>query len=287
MKKNIIAVIVTYNPDIERLELNIKAIINQVDSIIIVDNGSENFECIYSLLKEYRIKTIRNYENKGIAYALNKGANYAFNNNFKWMLTLDQDSIADSNMINEFKSFFEIKKNIIDIAIVGPQIIDLNLSNDLEEKIQFKECSVLITSGSLINIDVCNKLGGFKEELFIDGVDFEFCLNVRKNGYRIYQVTKAKLYHELGKITSNKFIGIKIITTNHSPLRRYYYFRNRIYILKKYLKEDFKWVLRYCLSGVKVFLLIIIFENNKYEKIKYSIKGCIDGINNKFGKLKD
>ena len=39
-----LAIIVTYNPDVERLEENIKAIATQVDKVVIVDNGSDDQE---------------------------------------------------------------------------------------------------------------------------------------------------------------------------------------------------------------------------------------------------
>ena len=44
--KKYLAGIVTFNPDIERLNENISAIINQVDKVVVVDNGSENADDI-------------------------------------------------------------------------------------------------------------------------------------------------------------------------------------------------------------------------------------------------
>ena len=36
--------IVLYNPDVERLHENINGIINQVDALILIDNGSDNIK---------------------------------------------------------------------------------------------------------------------------------------------------------------------------------------------------------------------------------------------------
>ena len=49
----IIASIVLYNPDIELLSLNIKAILPQVSELIIVNNGSKNFGEVIDMTKEY------------------------------------------------------------------------------------------------------------------------------------------------------------------------------------------------------------------------------------------
>lgn len=56
----IAAGIVTYNSDTERLEENIKSIINQVETVIISDNASSNIGELEALADRYHIKLIRN-----------------------------------------------------------------------------------------------------------------------------------------------------------------------------------------------------------------------------------
>jgi len=71
--KNVFAAIVCYNPDIIKLERNVRSIIRQVDHVVIIDNGSNNYD-------EYKAKLhvigsidfCRLTENFGIAFALNK-----------------------------------------------------------------------------------------------------------------------------------------------------------------------------------------------------------------------
>ena len=62
--------IVTYNPDIDILNINIKSIRGQLETVIIVDNGSKNFEEIERLAGEHNIQIISNQKNFGIAAAL-------------------------------------------------------------------------------------------------------------------------------------------------------------------------------------------------------------------------
>ena len=73
MMNNCLAGIVTYNPEIERLEESLNRIDPQVDNVVIIDNGSNNISVIYDLLKKFPDVLIEaNGENKGIACALNQ-----------------------------------------------------------------------------------------------------------------------------------------------------------------------------------------------------------------------
>jgi len=119
----IIAIIITYNPDIIRLQRNIDSIIYQVETVLLIDNGSNNVLDLKKLIHLLNCKIIINSQNLGIASALSQGLEYAKNNNFKYLLTLDQDSISTDGMVKELLKGFNMNKNV---AIVGPEINDLN-----------------------------------------------------------------------------------------------------------------------------------------------------------------
>ena len=55
----IAAGIVTYNPDIKKLEKNIKSIFGQSDSIVICDNGSDNIVQVEKIAFHYKTKIIK------------------------------------------------------------------------------------------------------------------------------------------------------------------------------------------------------------------------------------
>ena len=102
----ILCVVVSYNPDIS-IKKCIKAIYNQVDEIVIVDNGSsKNSDIINLFNNDPKINVIFNDKNLGIACALNKGVKYALKNKYKWILTMDQDSEATTDMINKMLSSY-------------------------------------------------------------------------------------------------------------------------------------------------------------------------------------
>jgi len=288
----ILGSIVTFNPDVKVLLENISAIYKQLDALIIVDNGSKNlleFEKIINK-KFPQIKIVKNIDNYGIAKALNQSLEYANNNQFTWLLTLDQDSRCAPEFIGQMKHNIRDCSGNGKTLVYCPRIVDLNERKDntnlkktsaLIEKVDFA-----ITSGSLVNVDNAINIKGFDNDLFIDYVDFDFCIRGMNAGYDIYRIHDAILYHRLGEIKVYKFMNFEFSVTNHNEIRRMYMYRNKVYLYKKYFKSNFLWVLRNILSSFKVVALIIIFEKNRLKKMKYIFKGIFKGIRNDLGAAK-
>lgn len=274
---NVIAGIVTYNPDIPRLAKNLDAIINQVYKIVIVDNNSDNFDEIKKLVSK-KIEIIDNSENYGIAKALNQIMKYAQVNNIEWVLTLDQDSICPQNMVRE------LAKNISDnIGIVCPTIYDSNKKNVTNESKRKENHFVnkCITSGSLTSVKAWDKIGKFDERMFIDGVDFEFCYRLKDYGYYIYKDDNVKLNHEIGHISVRRFLFWKVIVKNHSPFRKYYIAKNIIYFAKK--RKNLKLKIKSVFQEIKLIGIALLYEDNKVKKIRRIIAGIRDGIKDHVG----
>ena len=265
--------IVLYNPDLDRLKKNICSILYQVDKILLVDNHSENINDVLVLLDELKIniEIIKYEHNFGIAKALNKVLDYAYNNGFKYVLTMDQDSICDEKMVSCLKKYIGMEN----VGIICPFNIDDNDSNVIVDYEKVEEVDWCITSGSLILLEKCYPICRFDEKMFIDLVDYDFAYQVMKNNLRIIRVHSAILHHRLGELVVKRFFGKKLEITNHSPLRKYYYIRNSYYIIGKYSND--KIVKKMLKKRIKsVFIKTIIFENNKLKKIKMMIKGKKD-----------
>ena len=148
----------------------------------------------------------------------------------------------------------------------------------------FSEMKIAITSGSLMNLKVFYKIGPFIEDLFIDYVDFEYCLRLKKNKYQILQVKSAQIYHQLGELKLHKFFFKKIYVTNHSPTRYYYRTRNRLYVVRKYLNVFPSFVIRDFLIFFNELIKIIFYEKNKIKKMKMILFGIRDFMKNNYGK---
>lgn len=268
------AVMVLYNPD-KKVKENIKKLIKEVDKLYLVDNSDNNN--FGKEMLDKKIEYLPNNKNLGIASALNIGAKQAIKDKFKWLLTMDQDSYFKENHLSEMKKLIENEEE--NIAVFSP----VHLT---EYKIDHNPL-VVMTSGNIINLEIYEKINGFDEKLFIDCVDFDYCLKSRTNGYKIKLLESIKLNHNLGNIIVKKVFNKKIILSNHNPIRRYYITRNRLYINKKY-KNIYK---DFCKKELKnTFrenIKIILFEKNKAKKIYYSLKGVIDYLNKRKGAINE
>lgn len=289
------AVIITYNVEND-FKNRINKLKGKVNEIIVVDNGSkaETISMLKELEKEITIIYLE--KNKGIAYALNTGIKYSIEKGYDWILTLDHDSIVTDNMINNMLKCYEgfegeLKEKV---AMLVPVHVEEKehennrvINNEEVSSKSYTEVLTEITSGALTKASIYKSVGLYDEKLFIDLVDHDYCLSLNKKGFKVIQVNSAILIHNLGESVKKSILGLKMIPTNHSPLRRYYMSRNRHYIWNKYKKDFPGWVLTDKRRFITENLKIVLFEDNKIEKFKYIRQGIRDYKNNIFGEFKN
>src|SRR5205823_9651810 len=105
----------------------------------------------------------------------------------------------------------------------------------------YREMRTVITSGSLINLSIYKELGRFRDDLFIDSVDDEYCMRARDRGFAVIEATTFGIAHEIGKPKIVQLLGKPRSISNHSPVRRYYMARNRTSLAAKYFFRDPAW----------------------------------------------
>lgn len=266
----VVAGIVTYHPNRQRLIENIMSLHCQVDHVLIIDNGSEELEFIKDIACT-NVSVVRNGENLGMAKALNILLNFALENKYEWMITMDQDSILLEGIVERYLSYSHLN----DVAAMTCFIQDRNLQEQLDIiNIDFKYVKECITSGCFCNVKILEKIGGFDEALFIDLVDTEFCFNLYSNGYKIIRIPQIGLLHEMGHAESFSVGNKKVTVYSEPPLRHYYISRNWVYVYKKYRRKEY--LFRMVYSGLKT----IVFEKQRLKKIKAICLGIYDGIKN-------
>ncbi len=289
MKKEtaICAVIVSYEPDEAIIRLY-DSICKQVDEVIIVDNASscKTSKDILESLAE-KVKVIYNDKNYGVAKALNIGAKYAIANNYKWLLTLDQDSEFIQGTYDLLLNAYELlpeKKRTMLIAPQYKEKINIKNLNDIclpvVKNIIWQNKSFIITSGCLVKTEVFNLIGFFEEKLFIDRVDFDFCLRIQKKGYLAMIATNVFFAHELAHPEKKFYLK----NFNYCAERRYYISRNSVYLFKNYFfYAPLTTTILLIRSGILfASVKILLFERDKFKKIKNTYKGFIDGFLNRY-----
>ena len=271
MTDRIIAGIVTYNPEIEVLKNNIQAISNQVYKVVVIDNGSGNVEEINSLLRKFdNVVLYLNHSNKGIAYALNQIGDIAVSESCDYFLTLDQDSLADEDLIEKYRGYL----NYENLGMICPYV---NTDDDFVPIGNVVEVSVAITSGCLTSTKLWLEIGGFWDFLFIDEVDYEFCYQIHRKGKKIIRVNNTSIKHIVGDPVGRRFFGHFLISSNHSAFRRYYIARNNLIIAFLFPEEKEPEKHRYRVELVMI-AKIIICEQNRISKIVAMIKGIISAL---------
>ena len=182
-----------------------------------------------------------------------------------YILTLDQDTIL-------------VEKKLLDIIgdangkFYGIGIIALG-TNKTKRTIDYKEIKYVITSGNLVRVEVFNNLK-FREEFFMDQVDFDFDYEVRKCGYKIILADGCLIDHRL---------GIKLRRLVYEPqFRIYYIIRNSTVLLM-----EGKMPLTNYMSQIAYWSLSSILHDGIVRYSRTLIIGVIDGFSKKLGQKMD
>ncbi|ADB40908.1 glycosyltransferase [Spirosoma linguale] len=276
---DIAGVVILYNPH-EQVFENIKTYLYQVSYLYVVDNSDNLTVNTNVSLKEIsNIRYISNNGNKGVAYALNIASQTAIEDGYSYLLTMDDDSKAPSNMVMNMLNFLNsssIYKKIAILSAVHSKCGHLHLS---------KSVLYTMTSGNLLNLEAYQKVGGFNDGLFIDHVDHEYNIRVRNAGFHIVELCSIKLQHRLGTLKSFTVFGKKIIYISHSPIRFYYFVRNGVYIVNKYSFSNPKSVLKIIWILQKEIGKVLFLEDEKPKRMNYFLRGVIAGLQGSLGKL--
>jgi len=274
-KSKLLAVVVSFNPDANRLERLLSIVSKQVDEVFIYDNNSENRTAVSELGAKLGLQVVLFNENHGLSISYNHAMQYAVKNGFSHLLLLDQDSIPSDHFVEMlYKGFAQDDK----IAVVVPSIVDEKSGNSISPKQEFEIVQNLINSGSLFRVDILSSLNGYDERLFIDYADYEISYRLRKNDYLILRSRDAKMLHVLGDGTVKRFLGVNFYVTNHSIRRRYLISKNRIIVYKKYMFSFPLEVLRDIGSMFKLLVTVCLFEANKWQKCAAIFRGIYAGF---------
>lgn len=278
MNECIAAGIVLYQPDIARLRENLSAICGQVSRVYLIDNASDNLDQVQILLKEYtNCILIKKEFNTGIAAALNTLMEAAGSEGYQWILTLDDDSVCDENLVSRLSMYTKQKK----IGIVCAEACDDKIgspSGNLVAKGEVQEVEHCITAGSLTNFSAWHQVGGFDEKMFIDFVDVEYCTRLKRAGFQILQVNGVFVHQQYGNISGSfSIFGKKFYLYNYSPVRVYYSVRNQIYYMRKH--REYISLRRWRLFLLGYIGKRLFFEQNRWRSMKAVVRGVKDGRN--------
>ena len=95
-------------------------------------------------------------------------------------------------------------------------------------KADFVQISHCISSGMIISTRYFDEIGPFRDDLFIDWVDNEWCWRANNLGFKIIGSGKVFLEHKMG----DELIDLKLTKfTKRNRERNYYIIRNAFYLI--------------------------------------------------------
>jgi rhamnosyltransferase len=296
MEKKVLGYITIYEDKAASLKC-LEAIESQtvsVDRIFIVDNSQaqllENSDDNSRLILHFP-------SNIGISQGLVLALEWGIQENYDFLWAFDQDSIPNHDclaaLLAEYSYLIQQENKV---GIVAPVAFDrrsklfiggVDFKNDkfihrnFNELNRVYECDAPITSGSLIDLKAA-KLTDFPlVDLFIDGVDFDYGLKFRRQGFSNFVVTKAKLEHNYGTPLNIKIANFNWLFQSYSPLRYYYSSRNTTYLVLHYAQGVYKLtasVHRIKTMILKIAAIIIFEENHKLKKAYAYLLGTYHGF---------
>lgn len=286
MSLNVSACVILFNPTISHVK-NILSYIYYIDKLFVIDNSDDSNEnLLMHTLKNYdKIDYIYDGQNNGVAFALNLACERSIELGYNWMLTMDQDSSFEPGDLSGFFNNPILLNNRSDVGIITP-VHQTQILHSIVDRtnLDFADIKTCMTSGNLLNLKIWKEVGKFNNDLFIDSVDHEYCLRLRYENYRILLYKKYKLNHALGESKHENMIGIKMTSTNHNYIRRYYMTRNRLVCIKLYFTYDPFYLFMDAVALVKEIIKIILIEEDKKKKLVSVLRGIKDFAIGKMGK---
>ncbi len=288
-RPRICAVMVLFRPD-EGVKTNVALLMSQVDDFIIIDNspaGADRSIANDLHLAFPQATLISNHQNLGLAHALNQGIAYACRLRFEWILTMDQDSEPPTNFVDcLFRSLYACPFKD-SVAVVGPLYRDRK-TNALMSSVDpiettYREVLTTMTSGNLVRVTAIEDCGCFREDFFIDYVDHEFCLRLRRFGWRIIESCSATLVHSLGALCRYSMLGRTISVTHHSSIRHYYISRNRLTTVWLYWNDEPRWAVCQIFYSFTHFIKMLLFEDDKADKLAMTGIGAVHAALHRLG----
>lgn len=240
------AVVSAYHPP-DDLDARCRELLDQVEGIIIVDDGSDSVATLD--LNDERIVPLILPRNVGIAGALNAGIELAVRAGATHILTLDQDSIVPPGYVAAMQAaLHSTAAPAGGAAGVVPAIVEGELVTTIGDDARPLDP---IQSGQLLVVDVITRVGRFDERFVIDAVDSEYTLRVRAKGFELFVVPGVELGHSLGELEPllvfgrhRPILGRPRYWRYHAPFRTYYMVRNGLALWRLHRRGNVGWLLR-------------------------------------------
>jgi rhamnosyltransferase len=293
------AVVTAYRPG-DRLVPLVRALLAQVSAVVVVDDtgGAPDAAGPLTDAEAAGAQVVRHSSNRGIAAALNTGIaavrTTAGGRSPRFVVTFDQDSAIGDDFVAALVTTFEQATAAgIAVGLVAPARVEGLPSQVTGYARGFLLGSTPIQSGMLLPATTLDRVGGFAEALFIDGVDIDYALRVTASGLRVLLADRATLGHSLGDrfrpvlLTRLLALGgrppIGLVVSR--PFRYYYLLRNRVLLNRRHSRGAFAWALRETFGDLRHCAIVLALAPGRAARLRAMTAGLRDGWAARTGRI--
>jgi rhamnosyltransferase len=270
----ITAITTAYHPDARLLDV-ILAAGHACAEVVVVDNTPGGSDLLGGGLPP-SVRVLRAERNLGLAGALNRGLSVVAPE-AELLLLLDQDSVLSGEMIERLAAHLADPG----VGAAAPAPWDAERSSYIDPRTVLRaevaDRDVVITSGMLVRRSLAEQLGGFREEFFLDCVDQDFCLRLRRSGKRIVQDKRVAMPHSLGAMREHRLLIGRVRVTHHPAWRLYWVLRNSTVLMREHFRHAPRWCLAWMLIMLRWVLLTAIYERPRRARLLAIWRGLLDG----------
>ncbi len=294
----IVAIVVAHHPERTVLTRLLRAAREQVDRVLVVDNGSgPEVRSWCEAFGDPKVNFLFLDENLGVAAAQNRGIALARARGAGYVILFDQDSEPAPDLVARLLAVAEGKAaSGVRVAAVGPRYVDERLDNPppfirvrgirvvrapCTSRNSAPEVDYLVASGSLVSMAALDAVGEMREELFVDYIDIEWGLRARSRGFRCFGACGASMRHDLGD-TPIVVLGRRFPA--RSPLRHYYLVRNAVWMYRQ-AWLPLSWKIADGWRLVLKFGFYVVFARPRHRHCRMMSLGLWHGLLGRMGRL--
>lgn len=276
MNTEVTAIVTAYHPD-DRLTAVVESALLTCSGVIISDNTPAASPSDAGRLDDPRVTVLRNGNNQGLAAALNAAVD-KLPADTDVVLFLDQDSVLPPDLVPALAAHFADAK----VGVVAPTAWDAAHGGTYERAAEtgpaVADRDGVMTSGMLVRRTCLEAVGRFREDFFVDWVDFDFCLRARIEGFRVIQDTGVLLPHSLGDRREHRLGFLRTHVLHYPAWRHYWVARNSTILVREHLRGNRRWALSAVLYLARWTVNTAVFEAERRTHVAALLRGFRDGL---------
>lgn len=256
--------------------------------LLVVDNGSTDgsWEAIEEAFPQVTQVKVEN--NQGISYGMNHGLRWALERDYAYVLILNNDIEVDPDMLTEMVAVAESDPKI---GAVGPKAyyfweremiwsvggilrfkesVTNERGNGAIDRGQFdrdQEVDYVNGCAMLVRRDALERTGPWDPTYFVGVEDADWCVRMKRLGYRCHYAHRARLWHMISHSTGS-----------YTPFRTFQSGRSTAIFVRRYA-NPWQWCtfLLFITAAIPAAFVRELFKGNQKAAISKA-KGVLEGL---------